>query len=137
MDRANEARNNFLASLSRAFEMALTIGIYNGVFPASLGEFDSGDFDHELQVDSAWGESVSDKADIMAKLTGGGMPAKAAMRLAGFTEAQVEEAFPSGTGIGETSNTPPKTTTMPATKNGGKTVKGTPPEPGAAVVRVA
>lgn len=136
VDRANEARNNFLASLSRAFEMALTIGIYNGVFPASLGEFDSGDFDHELQVDSAWGDSVSDKADIMAKLTGGGMPAKAAMRLAGFTEAQVEEAFPSGTGIGETSNTPPKTTTMPATKKG-STIKGTPPEPGASVVRVA
>jgi hypothetical protein len=135
VDRANEARNNFLASLSRAFEMALTIGIYNGVFPASLGTFDSGDFDHELQVDSAWGESVSDKADIMAKLTGGGMPAKAAMRLAGFTEAQVEEAFPAGTGIGESSNTPPTVTTMPATKGG--VIKGTPPKAGAAVVRVA
>lgn len=136
VDRANEARNNLLASLSRAFEMALTIGIYNGVFPSSLGTFDSGDFDHELQVDSAWGESVSDKADIMAKLTGGGMPAKAAMRLAGFTEAQVEEAFPTGTGIGESSNTPPTVTTMPATKSDG-TIKGTPPKAGAAVVRVA
>lgn len=136
VDRANEARNNFLASLSRAFEMALTIGIYNGIFPSSLGTFDSGDFDHELQVDSAWGESVSDKADIMAKLTGGGMPAKAAMRLAGFTEAQVAEAFPAGTGIGETSNTPPTVTTMPATKSGA-TIKGTPPKAGAAVVRVA
>jgi len=136
VDRANEARNNFLASLSRAFEMALTIGIYNGVFPSSLGTFDSGDFDHELQVDSAWGESVSDKADIMAKLTGGGMPAKAAMRLAGFTEAQVEEAFPAGSGIGESSNTPPAVTTMPATKSGG-VIKGTPPKAGAAVVRVA
>lgn len=136
VDRANEARNNFLASLSRAFEMALTIGIYNGVFPSSLGKFDSGDFYHELQVDSAWGESVSDKADIMAKLTGGGIPAKAAMRLAGFTEAQVEEAFPAGSGIGESSNTPPTVTTMPATKSGG-TIKGTPPKAGAAVVRVA
>lgn len=136
VDRANEARNNFLASLSRAFEMALTIGIYNGVFPASLGTFDSGDFEHELQVDSAWGESVSDKADIMKKLTDGGMPAKAAMRLAGFTEAQVSEAFPAGTGIGESSNTPPTVTTMPATKSGG-TIKGTPPKAGAAVVRVA
>ncbi len=136
VDRANEARNNFLASLSRAFEMALTIGIYNGVFPSSLGTFDSGDFDHELQVDSAWGESVSDKADIMAKLTGGGMPAKAAMRLAGFTEAQVSEAFQAGTGIGESSNTPPTVTTMPATKSG-SVIKGTPPKAGAPVVRVA
>lgn len=136
VDRANEARNNFLASLSRAFEMALTIGIYNGVFPASLGTFDSGDFDHELRVDSAWGESVSDKAAVMAALTGAGMPAKSAMLLAGFTEAEVAEAFPAGTGIGETPNTPPTVTTMPATKSGG-TIKGTPPKAGAAVVRVA
>lgn len=136
VDRANEARNNFLASLSRAFEMALTIGIYNGVFPASLGAFDSGDFEHELQVDSAWGESVSDKAAVMAALTGAGVPAKSAMLLAGFTSAQVEEAFPAGTGIGESSNTPPTVTTMPATKSGG-VIKGTPPKAGSAVVRVA
>lgn len=136
VDRANEARNNFISSLSRAFEMALTIGIYNGVFPASLGTFDSGDFDHELQVDSAWGESVSDKAAVMAALTGAGVPAKSAMLLAGFTSAQVEEAFPAGTGIGESSNTPPTVTTMPATKSGG-VIKGTPPKAGAAVVRVA
>lgn len=136
VDRANEARNNFLASLSRAFEMALTIGIYNDVFPASLGAFDSGDFEHELQVDSAWGESVSDKAAVMAALTGAGVPAKSAMLLAGFTSAQVEEAFPAGTGIGETPNTPPEVTTMPATKSGG-VIKGTPPKAGSAVVRVA
>jgi hypothetical protein len=136
VDRANEARNNFLASLSRAFEMALTIGIYNGMFPSSLGTFDSGDFEHELQVDSAWGESVSDKAAVMAALTGAGVPAKSAMLLAGFTEAEVAEAFPAGTGIGETSNTPPTVTTMPATKSG-STIKGTPPKAGAAVVRVA
>ena len=72
----------------------------------------------------------------MKKLTDGGMPAKAAMRLAGFTEAQVAEAFPAGTGIGESSNTPPTVTTMPATKSGG-TIKGTPPKAGAPVVRVA
>ncbi|MBL0320728.1 MAG: hypothetical protein IPP74_15745 [Alphaproteobacteria bacterium] len=84
VDRATEARNNFLSSLSRAFEMALTIGIYNGVFPATLGTFDSGDFDHELHVDSAWGESVDEKAATMAALTGAGVPAKSAMKLAGF-----------------------------------------------------
>src|SRR5512133_15005 len=76
VDRANEARNNFIASLSRAFEMALTIGIYNGVFPASLGTFDSNDFDHELHVDSSWGESVDEKAATMTALTGAGVPAK-------------------------------------------------------------
>jgi hypothetical protein len=133
VDRANEAKNNFTSSLSRAFEMALTIGIYNGVYPASLGTFDSGDFDHELHVDSAWGESVDEKAATMAALTGAGVPAKAAMQLAGFTEQQVSDAFPAG--IGNTPNTPPAVTTMPDTQ-GAKVIKGTPPKAGAAVVRV-
>lgn len=130
VDRANEARNNFLSSLSRAFEMALTIGIYNGVFPASLGQFDTGDFDHELHVDSAWGESVDEKAATMAALTNAGVPAKSAMKLAGFTDQQIIDAFPAG--VGETPNTAPAPTTMKA----GKIVKGTPPKAGAPVVRV-
>ena len=32
----------------------------------------------------------------MAALTGGGVPAPIAMKLAGFTEEQVKEAFPNG-----------------------------------------
>lgn len=130
VDRANEARNNFLSSLSRAFEMALTIGIHNGVFPATLGTFDSGDFDHELQVDSAWGESVDEKAATMAALTGAGVPAKSAMKLAGFTDQQIMDAFPAG--VGETPNTAP----VPATMKKGTIVTGTPPKAGTPVVRV-
>src|SRR5512146_964561 len=57
IDRANEARNNFLQSLSRALEMALTIGQHNGLFDAGLGKFDTGDFAHQLVVDDSWGES--------------------------------------------------------------------------------
>lgn len=131
IDRANEARNNFLSSLSRAFEMALTIGIYNGIFPAALGRFDSGDFEHELHVDSAWGESVDEKAATMQALTNAGIPAKSAMKLAGFTEQEITEAFPAG--VGETSNTPPTPTTMQK----GKAIQGTPPKAGQQVVRVA
>ena len=134
VDRANEARNNFLSSLSRAFEMALTIGIYNNVFPASLGQFDSGDFNHELQVDSSWGESVDEKAATMQALTNAGVPAKSAMKLAGFTDQQVTEAFPAG--VGDTPNTPPTVTTMPATK-GAQIIKGAPPKAGAAVIKIA
>jgi len=130
VDRATEARNNFMSSLSRAFEMAITIGIYNGVFPSSLGTFDSGDFDHELQVDSAWGESVDEKAATMAALTGAGVPAKSAMKLAGFTDQQIVDAFP--VGVGETPNTPPAQTTM----RKGTIVTGTPPKAGTPVVRV-
>ena len=133
VDRATEARNNFIGSLSRAFEMALTIGIYNGVFPSSLGTFDSGDFDHELHVDSAWGESVDEKAATMAALTGAGVPAKSAMKLAGFTEQQITESFPAG--VGDTPNTPPAVTTMPVTKQS-QIIKGTPPKAGAAVIKV-
>ena len=130
VDRANEARDNFLSSLSRAFEMALTIGIYNGVFPATLGTFDAGSFKHELDVDSAWGESVDEKAATMAALTGAGVPAKAAMKLAGFSEEEITEAFPAG--VGDTPNTAPAPTTMKK----GTIVKGTPPKAGTPVVRV-
>lgn len=131
IDRANEARNNFLASLSRAFEMALTIGIFNGVFPATLGTFDSGDFAHELQVDSAWGESVDEKAATQLALVNSGWPAKAAAKIAGFTDQQIAEGFPAG--VGDTSNVTPTTETMPK----GKAVTGTPPKAGTQVVRVA
>lgn len=131
IDRANEARNNFLSSLSRAFEMALTIGIYNGVFAPSLGEFDSGDFDHELQVDSAWGESIDEKAATAKALTDAGWPAKAAAKVAGFTDEQIADAFPAG--VGDTPNTAP----APVTMQKGKTVTGNPPKAGTPVVRVA
>jgi hypothetical protein len=96
IDRANEARNNFLSSLSRMMEMALTIGQFNGIFDKSLGTFDDGSFEHQLLVDDSWGESVSEKGTTMATLTGGGVPAPIAMKLAGFTEEQVKEAFPRG-----------------------------------------
>lgn len=94
VDRANEARNNFLASLSRAMEMALVIGNHNGLFPGVSGTFGTDAFEHELVVDDSWGESIDEKAATMQALTAAGMPAKAAMKLAGFSEEQVKEAFP-------------------------------------------
>lgn len=96
IDRANEARNNFLSSLSRMMEMAITIGQFNGIFDKSLGAFDSGSFEHTLIIDDSWGESVAEKGETMGVLTGSGVPAPIAMKLAGFTEEQVKEAFPQG-----------------------------------------
>jgi hypothetical protein len=126
IDRANAAKENFISSLSRMLEMALTIGIFNGVFEASLGNFDSGDFEHTLQVDDAWGESLNEKAVNMQALTNAGVPAPAAMQLAGFSEEEVKDAFPTGL-------EPPKTVQMPP----GRAVVGTAPQPGTPVVRVA
>jgi hypothetical protein len=96
IDRANEARNNFLSSLSRMMEMALTIGQFNGIFDQSLGTFDNGDFDHQLIVDDSWGESTEEKGTTMATLTGAGVPAPVAMKMAGFSDELVKEAFPQG-----------------------------------------
>ena len=125
IDRANAAKENFISSLSRMLEMALTIGIFNKVFEASLGNFDSGDFEHTLQVDDAWGESLNEKATNMQALTNAGVPAPAAMQLAGFSEDEVKEAFPNGL-------EPPQTVQMPT----GRAVAGVPPKPGTPVVRV-
>lgn len=132
VDRATEAKNNFLSSLSRMFEMALTIGIYNGIFPASLGQFDTGDFEHQLVADSAWSETTDEKAATMAALTGAGVPARAAMKLAGFTDEQIAEAFPLGILPGTTSNEPP----APVRMRTGIAVQGNPPKAGSQVVRV-
>lgn len=126
IDRANAAKENFISSLSRMLEMALTIGQFNGVFDASLGSFDNGDFEHTLQVDDAWGESLNEKATNMKALVDAGVPAPAAMQLAGFSEEEVTDAFPKGV-------EPPKEVTMPK----GKTVLGNAPAPGTPVVRVA
>src|SRR5512146_1951904 len=82
IDRANEARNNWLASLVRALKMALVIG---KLVP---GAYESPSVEFELQVDDSWGQSTTEKADTMAKLTQAGVPAKSAMSLAGFTEEQ-------------------------------------------------
>lgn len=92
IDRANEARNNFLSSLSRMLEMGLTIGIFKGIFPATLGSYDNGDFEHSIVVDEMFGETVDERAQTLAVLVGAGVPLAFAMKTVGFSQAEIDEA---------------------------------------------
>jgi hypothetical protein len=93
IDRANEARNNFLASLKRINEMSLTIGIYMGIFPSTLGTFDSGAFEHDLSVEEMFSETLDERATTLKALRDGGIPLELAMRKTGWSEEEIAAAM--------------------------------------------
>ena len=92
VDRALEARNNFVASLKRMNMMALTIGIFLGIFPSTLGSFDAGDFDHDIVLNELFGESLDKRATTLKMLTDAGVPLQVAMKQVGFSDEEIEEA---------------------------------------------
>jgi len=91
IDRAQEARSNFLQGLKRLNEIALTIGIFQGIFPASLGNYASGDFEHTIKVSDPWESSADEKATIFQTLSSK-LPVAPAMRLAGYNETEIDDA---------------------------------------------
>lgn len=125
VDRATEAKSNFLASLSDLLAIAIGIGRHNGIFDQSIAVPAADAF--TLKTDDPWGASVDDKAATMGALTGAGVPAPAAMKLAGFSDAEIAEAFPNGQNA-------PAPAPNPAPVAPGKTVTGTAPK---TAVRVA
>jgi hypothetical protein len=92
VDRALEARNNFVASMKRMNMMALTIGIHIGIFPASLGSFDAGDFEHDITLDEMFGEGINGRATTLKMLTDAGVPLAVAMKKTGFSQEEIDEA---------------------------------------------
>jgi hypothetical protein len=92
VDRALEARNNFTESLKRMNMMALTIGVFLGQFPVTLGSFDNGDFEHDIIIDQMFGETISTRSTTFKTLTDGGMPMVTAMHKTGFSDEEIAEA---------------------------------------------
>lgn len=92
IDRALEARNNFAASLKRINAMALTIGMHVGIFDKSLGTFDAGHFEHDIALDEMFGESTNERAITLKAMTDAGIPLAVAMKKAGFSKEEIDEA---------------------------------------------
>lgn len=92
IDRAEESQANFIRGLERADNIALTLGIYNGIFPSSLGSYERGDFEHQIIASDMRGLPVDEKTASLNGLISAGLPLKVAMRLAGFTEEEIEMA---------------------------------------------
>lgn len=91
LDRAKEARNNFIQGLVRLNEMALTMGRFNGIFSSNIGDFDAGDFVHDIRTDELFGTTLEEKAEIVKNLVSSGIILKQAMEIAGFDIEDVEE----------------------------------------------
>ena len=91
IERALEAQSNFINGLIRANYAALTLGIANGIFPSSLGTYAQGSFEHQIVPNSMYITPIDEKAQALTSLTGAGIPLESAMRLAGFTEQEIED----------------------------------------------
>jgi hypothetical protein len=92
LSQARESARSFVSGLVRACQIALTMGIYQGLFQASLGNYAAGDFDFDVTAGQAFEPSIDDMATTMKSLKDAGIPLEASMHLAGFTDDQIDEA---------------------------------------------
>jgi hypothetical protein len=95
IDRGKEAQDNFLDAIKKLDEMALTIGIFNGIFPASLGNYANGDFEHNIDGGEMFGIDVDEKAASLKLLTDAGLALESAMKILGFSEEDITQAVES------------------------------------------
>ena len=86
IDRASEARENLTQGLTRLNEMALTIGRFWNLFPSTIGTYDNGDYEHDLDVDPMFSEDETDRATLLKTLRDLGLGLSTAMELAGYEE---------------------------------------------------
>ena len=91
IQRAEEAENNLIRGLERVDAIALTLGIYAGIFPSSLGTYERGDFEHTIVPNDMRALPIDEKAQGLTYLTSAGIPLSVAMQLAGFTQEEIEE----------------------------------------------
>lgn len=92
--RGEEAQANLAAAFIRANQMSLTIAQRAGIVgfeETSIGNFENGDFDHQLDLPPIIPIPVSEQATTFQSLTSGQMPIVPAMRIAGFDEEDIED----------------------------------------------
>lgn len=93
LDKANEARSNFLQGLIRLDEMALTIGRWFGLFPVTIGSYQNGDFEHSILAPDFVTKESDETATTLKLFIESGLPLPSAMRLVGFSEEEVVTAM--------------------------------------------
>lgn len=90
VDRLLEARGNAETALSRAHQMALTIGAVNGLFP-DIGTFEGGDFEHTFRYRDPFPPTLEEKAAATKLLTDAGFPLLFAARTLELTDEEMAE----------------------------------------------
>jgi hypothetical protein len=96
LDRAKEAQENFNTGQERLNQMALTIGRHYNIFPASIGSYERGDFEHNITFDEIIPLlSQQDKANTLAQLnTVDGLTLEARLKFAGYSADEMLAAVP-------------------------------------------
>jgi hypothetical protein len=92
LSQARESAKSFVSGLTRAVQICLTMGIYSGLFKATLGNYQNGDFDFEVKAGEAFEPTMDDHATTLKLLKDAGIPLEGAMKLAGFSEEEITEA---------------------------------------------
>lgn len=90
IDRAKEARENLIQGLIRIIQMCLTIGQFHSIFQTSLGSYDKGSFEFNIECDEIYGMDTQDKALTLKGFVEAGIPLASALRLSGYDEAEIE-----------------------------------------------
>lgn len=90
VDRASQAQNNFVEGTVRLNQMAITIGQFQGIFPSTLGSFDSGDLNHSIRFQDPFPVDPGEKATTLQAFVTAGMPLIVAMKFAGFSEEEID-----------------------------------------------
>ncbi|MCB0104375.1 MAG: hypothetical protein KDE53_00640 [Caldilineaceae bacterium] len=90
IDKLIEARGNAEAALTRANQMALTVGISTGLFNG-LGDYEAGDFKHSFAARPVLTLPELERADIVQKYVSSGTPLTTATRRAGWSEQERED----------------------------------------------
>lgn len=93
VDKAKEAQENFVDALMKSIKICLSMGKYFGLFPSSIGDYDSGDFEMSITFEEIIPASTNqEQANVLQTLRQAGLPLSVAMRKAGFSEDEIDEA---------------------------------------------
>jgi hypothetical protein len=91
IDRAEEARKNFIQGLMRVNKIALTLGKFWGLF--QVGNYENGDLDHNIISAEFFPQDDTDKATLMKELVAAGLALATALRVAGYDEDFIQQAL--------------------------------------------
>jgi len=92
VDRAEEAKNNFVQGLIRVNQIALTLGKYWGIFNLS-GSYETGEFDHTITTPALFPMDDSEKAIALRDYSTAGLALQTTLRLLGFDEEFIVTAI--------------------------------------------
>jgi len=91
LSQAKESGKNFINGIIRACQIGLTLGIFSGLFPSSLGTYQLGNFDFTIDAGDAFSMRIDDKILILSGLKANGIELKVAMKMAGFSEDEISK----------------------------------------------